>query len=132
MKALDEHMSAGRLDPEEYGQRVAQASVARTREGLDELFVDLPEPHPFPPPQSAWSAGPSRPRVNPERVMQRLAGESTLARILLLLIAGVLLLAALPFVAVGALLVFVVLPILGCGGWRGRAWQGRGWAGRRW
>ena len=55
MQALDEHMSAGRLDPDEYGQRVAQASVARTRAGLDELFTDLPAPHPFAEPRRAPS-----------------------------------------------------------------------------
>ena len=46
MQALDEHLSAGRLEPDEYGDRVAKASVARTREELEALFVDLPEPHP--------------------------------------------------------------------------------------
>jgi uncharacterized protein DUF1707 len=45
-QALDEHLSAGRLEPDEYGDRVAAASVARTREELEALFVDLPEPHP--------------------------------------------------------------------------------------
>ena len=45
LQALDEHLSAGRLEPDEYGDRVAKASVARTREELEVLFVDLPEPH---------------------------------------------------------------------------------------
>jgi hypothetical protein len=45
MQALDEHLSAGRLEPDEYGDRVAKVSVARTREDLEVLFVDLPEPH---------------------------------------------------------------------------------------
>jgi hypothetical protein len=45
LQALDEHLSAGRLEPDEYGDRVAAASVARTREQLEALFVDLPEPH---------------------------------------------------------------------------------------
>src|SRR5262249_28517629 len=46
MAASDEHRSAGRLEPDEYGDRVAKASVAHTREELEALFVDLPEPHP--------------------------------------------------------------------------------------
>ena len=46
MQTLDDHLSAGRLEPDEYGDRVAKASVARTREELEALFVDLPEPHP--------------------------------------------------------------------------------------
>jgi hypothetical protein len=45
MDALDVHMSAGRLDPDEYGERVGQASVARTTADLEPLFVDLPAPH---------------------------------------------------------------------------------------
>jgi hypothetical protein len=45
MDALDVHMSAGRLDPDEYGERVAQASVARTTADLEPLFIDLPAPH---------------------------------------------------------------------------------------
>ena len=47
MQALDEHLSAGRLEPDEYGDRVTKVSVARTREELEVLFVDLPEPHPL-------------------------------------------------------------------------------------
>jgi hypothetical protein len=46
--ALDEHLRAGRLEAEEYGDRSAQASVARTAEDLTPLFADLPEPHPHP------------------------------------------------------------------------------------
>jgi hypothetical protein len=46
MSALDEHLSEGRLDPGEYAERSATASTARFRSELDELFTDLPEPHP--------------------------------------------------------------------------------------
>lgn len=45
MDALDAHLNAGRLDPEEYGERVGRASVARTVADLEPLFVDLPAPH---------------------------------------------------------------------------------------
>ncbi|GLZ47724.1 hypothetical protein Acsp06_39090 [Actinomycetospora sp. NBRC 106375] len=45
MKALDAHLEAGRLDPEEYGERSAKVTEARTAEDLEPLFVDLPEPH---------------------------------------------------------------------------------------
>lgn len=45
MDALDVHMSAGRLDPDEYGERVGRASVARTTADLEPLFADLPAPH---------------------------------------------------------------------------------------
>lgn len=49
IRALDEHLSAGRLDPDEYGDRVARASVARTFADLEPLFSDLPDPRPRPP-----------------------------------------------------------------------------------
>jgi hypothetical protein len=40
--ALGEHMAAGRLEPDEYGDRVAQASIARYEADLAPLFADLP------------------------------------------------------------------------------------------
>ena len=46
LAALGEHMSAGRLDIDEYGERTAKVSAAKTRGELTDLFVDLPEPHP--------------------------------------------------------------------------------------
>jgi hypothetical protein len=49
IRCLDEHLTAGRLDAEEYGSRVAAASLARTRGDIEQLFVDLPAPHPFQP-----------------------------------------------------------------------------------
>lgn len=124
IKALDEHMSAGRLDPDEYGQRVAQASVARTREGIDELFTDLPAPHPFGQPTPQFQ----RPAGVADWARRRYASESRLVRIAMLVLATVLVLAVLPFVAAAAVLVFCVLPILARGG-RPRA---RHWSYRRW
>lgn len=47
MAALDTHLEAGRLDPEEYGERSARVTAARTAEDLEPLFADLPEPHPL-------------------------------------------------------------------------------------
>ncbi|RJQ67526.1 DUF1707 domain-containing protein [Pseudonocardiaceae bacterium YIM PH 21723] len=44
--ALGEHMSAGRLDIEEYGDRSARVTTARTLAELQPLFTDLPQPHP--------------------------------------------------------------------------------------
>jgi DUF1707 SHOCT-like domain len=61
LQALDEHLSAGRLEPDEYGDRVAAASVARTREQLEALFVDLPEPHLPPGAQLATGPAPAPP-----------------------------------------------------------------------
>jgi hypothetical protein len=44
--ALGEHMSAGRLDVEEYGDRTARVTIAKTRRELVALFDDLPAPRP--------------------------------------------------------------------------------------
>jgi hypothetical protein len=49
MSALDAHLEAGRLDPEEYGERSARVTEARTAADLEPLFADLPEPHPLDP-----------------------------------------------------------------------------------
>lgn len=46
MTALGEHMSTGRLTIDEYGERAAQVSTAKTRGELFALFTDLPQPHP--------------------------------------------------------------------------------------
>jgi hypothetical protein len=46
LTALGEHLTAGRLTLDEYGDRSAQAAHAQTRGALAALFEDLPEPHP--------------------------------------------------------------------------------------
>jgi len=46
--ALGEHLSAGRLDVDEYGERTARVVAARTWGELLALFTDLPEPKPRP------------------------------------------------------------------------------------
>lgn len=54
LQALGEHMSAGRLDIDEYGDRTARVATARTRRELADLFGDLPDPKPvFAPPRPA-------------------------------------------------------------------------------
>jgi hypothetical protein len=46
LEKLGEHMSAGRLDIDEYGERSAKVATAKTRGELLGLFGDLPEPKP--------------------------------------------------------------------------------------
>jgi hypothetical protein len=46
MAALGEHLTAGRISLDEYGDRSAHAAHAQTRGELAALFADLPEPHP--------------------------------------------------------------------------------------
>jgi hypothetical protein len=46
LQALGEHMSVGRIDLDEYGDRSARVTAAKTRGELAEIFEDLPQPHP--------------------------------------------------------------------------------------
>ncbi|GAA2964128.1 DUF1707 SHOCT-like domain-containing protein [Actinokineospora diospyrosa] len=46
LRALGEHMSAGRLTIDEYGDRSAKITTARTAGELTALFADLPGPKP--------------------------------------------------------------------------------------
>ncbi|TWP48293.1 DUF1707 domain-containing protein [Lentzea tibetensis] len=46
LQVLGEHMSAGRIDVEEYGERSAKITTAKTRGELLALFTDLPDPRP--------------------------------------------------------------------------------------
>ncbi|GAB3497930.1 DUF1707 SHOCT-like domain-containing protein [Amycolatopsis cihanbeyliensis] len=46
MRALGAHLSEGRLDVDEYGDRSARVTTARTAGELTEVFADLPAPHP--------------------------------------------------------------------------------------
>jgi hypothetical protein len=43
---LREHMAEGRLDQEEFDERLTSALTARTQADLDPLFLDLPSPKP--------------------------------------------------------------------------------------
>lgn len=49
LDALAEHLAAGRLTLDEYGDRSAKVTVAKTFDDLSALFDDLPAPHPAPP-----------------------------------------------------------------------------------
>lgn len=113
-KALDVHMTAGRLDPEEFGDRFARAGVAQTRADLDVLFTDLPEPHARP------AAEMSRPATvsPPPATSQALGGRF-----------GTTIVAASPFIALilffvfHSWLFFLLIPLAGAivyGGERGR------------
>jgi hypothetical protein len=108
MKALDEHLEAGRLEIEEYGERSALAVNATTAPELAALFDDLPAPHPQLPgvagplPAMTYPAAPPAPR-----------GPSTLE------VWGPRLMAVTPFIALGLFLilhtwfVFLLIPAVG-------------------
>ncbi|MBB5955100.1 hypothetical protein FHS29_001670 [Saccharothrix tamanrassetensis] len=46
LRLLGEHLGEGRLDVDEYGDRSARVTAAKTRGELLALFGDLPAPHP--------------------------------------------------------------------------------------
>ena len=130
MDALDVHLSAGRLDPDEYGERVGRASVARTAADLEPLFADLPLPHagPIAPTsvsQSRWTPpapSPAGGRVSPApgavRKHKHRGREPLGGRV------GEVVVAASPFIAVAlffltsrhwdeAWLIFLLVPLAG-------------------
>ncbi|MGB3444791.1 MAG: DUF1707 domain-containing protein [Actinophytocola sp.] len=62
VSTLGAHLSTGRLALDEYEERCGKAVAARTRGDLEELFTDLPAPHPdlssaTPPAQPMREAG---------------------------------------------------------------------------
>jgi hypothetical protein len=63
LTALGEHMTAGRIDIDEYGERSARITAAKTRGELVELFADLPAPHPRydETPQAVAAPAPAKP-----------------------------------------------------------------------
>ena len=109
MKALDEHLAAGRLEIEEYGERSAVAASAVTAPELAALFDDLPAPHP-PLPGIPGAALPAMtaPAAPPAR-----RAPSTLE------VWGPRVMALTPFVALGLFLilhtwfVFLLIPLMG-------------------
>jgi Domain of unknown function (DUF1707) len=116
-QALDVHMTAGRLDPDEYADRFAAAGVARTQAELDALFTDLPEPHPARP--SAPPPGAPRGPNARWREWERYVPASSIGRVVAVVAVTVVVLSLLPFAAAALVLYFVVFPRLL---WRGPMW----------
>lgn len=66
LRSLGEHMAAGRLTVDEYGDRASHVAAAKTRGELAAVFSDLPEPRPrfgpaAPPPAHPPQAFPPHP-----------------------------------------------------------------------
>jgi Domain of unknown function (DUF1707) len=124
MKALDAHLEAGRLGVEEYGERSAKAAGATTADELDELFIDLPEPHPVLPGSGTPApVGAAAPAVRDEgAVAQRPSG--------FLDVAAPRIMAVMPFVAlalfftVGGWWWFLLIPAAGAVLYGGRHGHG--------
>ncbi|MEJ2884922.1 DUF1707 SHOCT-like domain-containing protein [Actinomycetospora aeridis] len=115
LDALGEHLAAGRLDVDEFGDRSAHAAVAVYRADLEVLFDDLPAPHP-PLPQPPPSPVPS-PRVDHHPASRERRGHHPVPApavgagiaVLVLMLMPVLLIGAATTGSVGGLL---VLPLL--------------------
>ncbi|MGW5054695.1 DUF1707 domain-containing protein [Actinokineospora sp. NPDC004072] len=61
IRILGEHFAAGRLQMDEYEQRVGEATAAVTRGELRALFADLPPPYPAFVAPPAWPVAPQQP-----------------------------------------------------------------------
>ncbi|MFD6066487.1 MULTISPECIES: DUF1707 SHOCT-like domain-containing protein [Amycolatopsis] len=116
LAALGEHMTVGRIDIDEFGDRSARVTAAKTRGELSEVFADLPEPHPRY----------DTPGTGPEKPASPWAGISPAQRVL-----GALL--PILFIATIALIIttditwwFILVPIgisaVGEGIW-GKGWE---------
>lgn len=120
---LGEHMSAGRLDIDEYGERSAKVATAKTRGELLGLFGDLPEPKPaFGQPRPVAPVAPvRRERTFAEKYVPVAAPIAAIV-----IIAGVLIAFKIGFFLP---FLFVFLFLNHRGG--GRRWDGRGRGGPR-
>ncbi|WP_253770248.1 DUF1707 SHOCT-like domain-containing protein [Goodfellowiella coeruleoviolacea] len=121
VQALGEHLSAGRLTVDEYGERSASAAVARTRGDLLSLFADLPEPRPHfaVPPATSAAARPVRAR-SPLPVLPLVAGA------VLVIVALAVLRLPVPLIVLAVVLVSVAGRNFGSGATRHRGRRGRG------
>lgn len=118
---LGEHMSAGRLDIDEYGERSAKVATAKTRGELLDLFGDLPEPKPtFGQPRSALPV--PRERTFAEKFVPVAAPIAAIA-----VVAGVFIALKIPFFLP---FLFVFLMVNHRRG-PGNRWDGRGRGGPR-
>jgi hypothetical protein len=118
---LGEHMSAGRLDIDEYGDRTARVATAKTRGELLALFGDLPEPKPaFGQPKSA--APVRRERTFAEKYVPVVVPIAAIA-----IVAGVLIALKIP-IFLPFLFIFL---LVNRGRGPGRRWDGRGPHGPR-
>ena len=98
---LADHYAAGRLDKDEYDQRLDQIWAARTRAELAPVFGDLPGA-PRPPSGTAYSTAAGRARFNPPPRSRSWARRIPMPLLVLLVVLGVLLaLANLPWILVG-------------------------------
>lgn len=118
MGKLGEHMASGRLDIDEYGERTAKVTAAKTRGDVLALFEDLPEPRPtFGQPVPPAVAVPDAVVPARRRTLAEKIGPVAVP------VAGVLVVIGLVFLLKAPFLLFVAFFFLASG--RGR-WGGHG------
>ncbi|WIX79758.1 DUF1707 domain-containing protein [Amycolatopsis carbonis] len=129
LNALGEHMSAGRIDIDEYGERSARITAAKTRGELAGLFDDLPDPHPVygsgQPAPAPVPAAPPVPAPAPQTAVGRPQGwnggqRAAAALVPLVWIAAIALIAT---STLGWGIIFVPIALTAAG----RALWGHGW-----
>ncbi|RSM71348.1 hypothetical protein DL991_37405 [Amycolatopsis sp. WAC 01375] len=117
LTALGEHMSVGRIDIDEFGERSAQVTAAKTRGELSGIFADLPEPHPLLDAPKVAVSEPEKPAWADIPPMQRIMG----ALLPILFIASIALI-----ITTGVTWWFILVPIgisaVGEGIW-GKGWD---------
>ncbi|MFC0435430.1 DUF1707 domain-containing protein [Kutzneria buriramensis] len=103
LSALGEHMGTGRLGLSEFDDRSAQVAAAVTRRDLAALFDDLPQPHPtfdstapVPAPAPEPQAAVRERRPNGTRVITRVAAPILGIAVVVLVVAHLWLLIAIP------------------------------------
>lgn len=117
-EALAEHFATGRLDSDEYDERVGRVWLSKTRGELPPLFDDLPggtPPElrlaPAPPTSGAthWVAGPGawkEPQGGFAAVRQKVSGLPVWAIVLLTVLTIAVVSSAFPFIVAGAIVWF--------------------------
>ncbi|WP_410651851.1 DUF1707 domain-containing protein [Amycolatopsis sp. cmx-4-54] len=116
LAALGEHMTVGRVDIDEYGERSARVTAAKTRGELSEIFADLPEPHP----------GYDTPVTGPEKPASPWAGISPVQRVMGALLPLLFIATIVFIIGTGASWWLIAIPIgisaVGEGIW-GKGWE---------
>lgn len=84
ISTLGEHLTAGRLNVDEYGERSAQVTAAKTRGDVSAQFRDLPRPHP-----SFGGAEQPAPAAKPQRTPSRRdTGNATMVAVIAVAVIG--------------------------------------------
>lgn len=122
--ALADHYAAGRLDHDEYSQRLDRIWAARTRAELDPVFVDLPGAEGVGAPRPAYPFSTPTAR-SPQQPGRSRSSRPPLPLVALLVVLGlVAVVTHLPLILIGLGVWFFFLRGGGC---HGRAVQTRRW-----